>query len=327
MNCELKFRNTLLKEELITNGDGIVLAVSGGCDSMVMLEMFAHIKDKYNLKLYVAHVNHGLRGESSDRDEENVKSAASRHRIPFVSTKWKFTGKGNLQNEARAFRLNYLTDVAGQVGASVISTAHHEDDQAETVLLHLIRGTGLKGLSGISPKTEIKEGLALIRPLINISRSEVEAYAIEKSIAYSHDETNASDKYLRNAIRLTLLPEIEKYNPKIKANLANMANMLREDEDLLSSLAADFAEEKFENLSDRIEFSRRDFLILHKALRKRVLIAAYEKICGSRANLNADQIEHMVELSDTGNAKCEYPLPGEYTFQRKNDRLCIAKPK
>lgn len=326
MDCELKFRHALFKRGLVGDGERLIVAVSGGVDSMVMLHLFSRVCASHDLSITVAHVNHGLRGDSSDRDERLVREAADGYGMAFASTRWKFDGKGNVQDEARRFRTQFFIDVAMESGAGWVATAHHQDDQAETVLLHMMRGSGLKGLGGIPWIAQLDQGITMIRPLLAISRQEIEDCASERCIIFGHDETNSTDTYTRNEVRGSLIPLMEKFNPNIRANIANMAHRLRDDDEALNRVAKDFCRTQMDKDDEGVAFSREEFLKLAPALRKRVLISAFEEVVGSRADLNADQLDRMNALSHSGPNRSQYLLPQAYRFVRRNNRLYILNP-
>ena len=226
-------QNKLLKfireQGLISPGDRIICAVSGGADSVALLFALYLLKDKLKIQLEAAHFNHLLRGEESQRDEHFVRDFCARYEIPLhVGGGQVQPGKKGLEAAARDARYAFLQSLDGR-----IATAHTADDNAETVLLHLIRGTGLKGLGGIAPQRG-----KLIRPMLSITRQEVEAFLNEWSLPHVEDSSNASDAFLRNRIRHHVMPVLQEENPKIGENLSKMALRLRLDEEYLARQSA-----------------------------------------------------------------------------------------
>lgn len=324
MNIELEFRRVVVQDELISRGSRVVLAVSGGVDSMVMLHLFARFAEAADLTLTAAHVNHGLRGAVSDGDEELVGKVAAEYGIPFKSTRWQFDGAGNLQDRARQFRMDFFSTVAREMDARFIATGHNQNDQAETVLMHLIRGAGLKGLSGIPWRATFADGITIVRPLLGVGRNEIEAYARERSIAFAEDASNATDAYARNEVRHKLMPAMEGFNGQVVANLAAMADRLRDDDQALDAAAQDFCRRELTEEGEGVAISLTALCSLPAALRRRVLIQVFECVAGSRANLAADHIERMDYIARDGKEQSEYALPGGYTFQRNYNRLKIV---
>jgi len=226
-----------LREAGVSREERALVAVSGGVDSMVLLDVLARLQDRLGLRLHVAHVHHGLRGKAADRDAAFVVAEAARRGLAAsvcrLDPAERRRGE-SVEMWARAARYACLDAITARVRASRIAVAHTLDDQAETVLLHLLRGTGPRGLAGI-PAVRRR----ILRPLLTVSRAEVEAYAAARGLAFRTDASNASDAYLRNRIRHHLLPLLAKeYNPRIVESLAALAVLMREDESALADQAA-----------------------------------------------------------------------------------------
>ena len=223
-----KLRAFSKEHNLISKGDAIVCAVSGGADSIALLWALYLLKEEWDLILSAAHFNHHLRGAESDRDEQFVRDFCSGYGIPLhVGSGQVVPGEKGLEAAARDARYAFLQTLPGK-----IATAHTADDNAETVLMHLIRGTGLKGLGGISPARN-----NLIRPMLHVTRAEVEAFLAEYAVDYIHDSSNSTDEFLRNRLRHHVMPLLKAENPKLSQNLSAMALRLREDEQALSDLS------------------------------------------------------------------------------------------
>ena len=214
--------------EMLRPGDAVVCAVSGGADSMALLWAMYLLKEKLGIKLSAAHFNHGLRGEESDRDEAFVRDFCQGFDIPFFCGRGMVApGKKGLEAAARDARYAFLNGLPGK-----IATAHTADDNAETVLMHLVRGTGLKGLGGVTPVNG-----KLIRPMLSVTRDEVCAFLEAYSIGYLTDSSNDTDAFLRNRLRHHVMPLLREENPRLGENLSAMALSLREDEAQLAELA------------------------------------------------------------------------------------------
>ena len=214
--------------DLMATGDEIVCAVSGGADSVALLFGLYLLREKLGIRLSAAHFNHHLRGEESDRDERFVRDFCDRFEIPLYAGGGTVTpsGKG-LEAAARDARYAFLRSLPGK-----IATAHTADDNAETVLLHLVRGTGLKGLGAIAPQSG-----NVIRPMLSCTRQQVEAFLEEYHISHITDSSNEGDAYLRNRLRHHVMPLLKQENPRLAEKLSAMALRLREDEQVLSELA------------------------------------------------------------------------------------------
>ncbi|HGE70414.1 TPA: tRNA lysidine(34) synthetase TilS, partial [Candidatus Poribacteria bacterium] len=238
MDISKKVLRTINKYKMIGKGDKIVLAVSGGPDSTAMLYIMNDLRDELGCSLYIAHLNHCLRGEESSADAEFVKEQAEKLHIPFtiekIDVKSMITNKESLESGARRIRYDFYRKVMSETKADKVAQGHTADDQAETILMRLLRGSGTKGLSGIPP---IRDGI-YIRPLIEISRSEVVAYLQNIGVQPRWDSSNLSTEYERNRIRHELIPLIEKrFSPNIKAILQQTAEILRSEDDFLDTIA------------------------------------------------------------------------------------------
>ena len=201
------------EHNLITPGDLLVAGISGGPDSMALLHILLQLRPRLNFELVAAHLNHGLRPEAA-AEEEFVRDYCQARQVPFYSRRVDIEeiavrDKKSVEEAGRNCRYQYFNELVAQLGGTRIATAHHRDDNAETVLLNIIRGSGIKGLRGIRPVNGI-----IIRPLLCVDKNEIETYLAENSVKYCIDLSNYSTDYLRNRIRHNLLPLLEQdYNP------------------------------------------------------------------------------------------------------------------
>ena len=223
-----KLRAFVKQQNLISPGDSIVCAVSGGADSIALLWALYLLKEEWQLSLSAVHFNHHLRGEASDEDEQFVRDFCNGYGIPlYVGSEYVVPDEKGLEAAAREARYRYFATLPGK-----IATAHTADDNAETVLMHLLRGTGLKGLGGIAPKRN-----NLIRPLLSVTRGEVEIFLEEYALPHREDNSNHTDLFLRNRLRHHVVPLLKEENPRFSENLSAMALRLRQDEDALAEIA------------------------------------------------------------------------------------------
>lgn len=216
------------QQRLLSPGDRVICAVSGGADSMALLMGLYLLRDKLKLNLEAAHFNHGLRDSESDGDEAFVREFCDGLGIPFHCSRGQVvSGKKGLEAAAREARYAYLTSLGGK-----LATAHTADDNAETVLMHLLRGTGLKGLGGIAPSRD-----NIIRPMLSITREQLLTFLEEYHIQYRTDSSNLGDEFLRNRLRHHVVPLLANENPRFAENLSAMALRLRQDEAALQQLS------------------------------------------------------------------------------------------
>jgi tRNA(Ile)-lysidine synthase len=347
------FLKRVKEENVLSPGDSVLLGLSGGVDSVVLLDVLCKLAPVLGLKLTCAHVNYGLRGRESERDEKFVKALAKKYRVKLfvknVAERFSVPST-NLQNLARNLRYDFFIKTARKIGADKIAVAHHADDQAETILLHLIRGSGLGGLTGMSPTSfphryvipaqagisgmQGSGGIALIRPLLSLTKGEILAYAKDRGLKYVQDRTNRTSKYTRNAVRRDVLPLLSRYNPSIVAHICKTAAILRDEDDALNKIATE-AFEKLSALSPHglssrrkpgssISFSRARFLKNHIAVQRRILRLAYARLTGGTADLLTDHIDKMIWIIASGTKKGSYCLPKGIKFERKGEKIILA---
>ncbi len=222
-----KLLSTIRRYHLIDAGDTVICAVSGGADSMAMLFAMYLLREKLNIRLKAAHFNHNLRGAESDGDEAFVREFCARYDIElFVGSGQVTAGEKGLESAARDARYDFFNSLSGK-----IATAHTADDNAETVLMRLVRGTGLKGLGAIAPMRG-----SIIRPMLDVTRQDVLSFLEEYHISCRQDSSNDTDDFLRNRLRHHVMPLLLQENPRLSENLSAMAQRLRQDEDALSVL-------------------------------------------------------------------------------------------
>lgn len=300
-----KLGSFLRQHHLVQPGDKVVCAVSGGADSVALLFALYLLADKLEISLSAAHFNHHLRGEESDRDEAFVRAFCGRYEIPlFVGHGEIVAGKKGLEAAAREARYAFFRTLPGK-----IATAHTADDNAETFLLHVIRGTGLKGLGAIAPVNGM-----FIRPMLGITRQEVMEFIASYYLDYVSDSSNDTDLFLRNRIRHHVMPLLKQENPRIAQNLSMMALRLREDEAVLAKLSQTEALPGVEELR-----------AMDAPFRRRRLASFLEE-----SGVPEPEAEHIalaegLVFSDKPSAQANFP--GNVTIARNYDRLEKAETR
>ncbi|MCX5702145.1 MAG: tRNA lysidine(34) synthetase TilS [Candidatus Omnitrophica bacterium] len=286
-----KVKNTIRKFKLVNKGDKVLIGVSGGPDSVALLYLLRALAKEFKLKLHIAHLDHMLRKDSY-KDKEFVERLAHRLKIAVTTTRInvkELTKRGSGEEVARNARMGFLFRVAKEIKADKIALGHNFDDQAETVLMRILRGTGLYGLAGILPKRKIS-GYKIIRPLIETRRLDIENYLKRKKIRPRIDASNLEDVYFRNKIRNRLIPLLEKeYNKNIKSVLNNMAESAGYDYDYLIRIA----KRVLKRLSTKINLDK--FLRLYPAMQRLVLRLTIAKVKGDTRRLT---FQHIRELED-----------------------------
>lgn len=293
-------QNFAFQNGLWEKGARIVVGVSGGADSVCLLHMLKTLAKKYEFSLHIAHVNYSLRGKDSERDEEFVQKLAHSYGLPVTVFSFnKASGRKHSEEELRAARYAFFEQLRSDLGFDLIAVAHSQDDQAETVLLRLIRGTGLMGLSAMKAKNG-----NIIRPLLVLSRKQILEYLKKHSLEYRLDKTNAQAVFARNKVRLKLLPRLEKdFNPRIKENLNLLALIAGDDYDFLLKKAVEaleFSEEK-NGLSFRTAWLEK----LHPSLQRNCLRLLVSKTKEDLAGIEASHIEEILKIAKSRKNKAQ----------------------
>lgn len=305
----------------------IVIGVSGGPDSVALLHILTQIFPADNL--VVAHLDHGLRPTSAAEANhvaemaKDVRFHTRRVDVSRLAREHKLT----VEEAGRLSRYEFLADVARQEGTPYIAVGHHADDQIETVLMHFLRGSGTTGLRGMAPVNALPEysGFWLLRPMLDITRSEIEQYCVENDLNPIRDESNADPSYTRNRLRHELLPELERYNPQIRQRLLEMATIISGDDDLLVHLT----EEAWPDVIDGHD--RGAIYIRHNvwstcplALRRRLLRRAITELDPTVRNVGFRTLEAARQVAEKGVTGTEAALPGGLTLRVSYDRVIIA---
>jgi tRNA(Ile)-lysidine synthase len=306
---------------MISHGDRVVVAVSGGPDSVCLLDILHELKDDLGVELVVAHFDHGFRPDEDDTETLFVETLAASYDLPFDTKRaCQSLGKTNasLEERARRARYEFLEESAQEFSAQKIAMGHNLNDQAETVLMRLMRGSGPSGLAGIPPLRDNK----IIRPLIEVSRGVIESYLEGRGLKYVTDTTNLEPRYLRNRIRLELLPLLQEYQPRIVNLLGQTAGIMRNDEAWLEEMAKAWVKGQDEPGDGReIRFHLSSFKKLPEALKNRVIRYALRDIGGSLRRVSLRHIEAVRRLAVAGKPQAMANLPNHITVRKDYDRL------
>ena len=288
-NLVLRVKENILENKLIDSGDTVIAALSGGADSVCLLYILNELKKEFNFTLKAAHLNHGIRGEEANRDEDFAKKLCEKMNIGFFS---KFcdipalSGGKNTELVARKARYAFFSELSQMENGAKIAVAHNKNDVAETMVMRLIRGTSVFGFSGIP----VKNG-NIIRPLLNVSREEIEEFLKSKKIAYVTDSTNLSDDYTRNKIRHKILPEMKEINEGYLKTIANTASRMA----AVASFVEGAAKEAYGEITDVIDVSKLSGL--HDVIKEYVISeAAYTKGIEELSEKNISDIKALMTL-------------------------------
>jgi tRNA(Ile)-lysidine synthase len=321
--------------DLLSGGDRVVAAVSGGADSVCLLHILHNISSELGISLHVAHLDHGLRGDASAADADYVRSLADTLGLPWTIEKRDVRGYRrehclSLEEAAREVRYRFLAEAAADIGAASVAVAHTRSDHVETVLLHLLRGSGLSGLVGLKEAAVLRykrvvEPLKVIRPLLCATRTEIDAYCRENRLAYRTDATNESLTPTRNRIRLKLLPALRRdFNPRIDEVLDRLSRLAADDVDFIEAEAGRAVNELVGIRDDVALISKQAFLKLHPALRRAALRQVLSQSIGSPKDIEAVHIEAMMALA-AGVAGRSINLPGGLTFASSYEDLMLGR--
>ncbi len=310
----------------------LLLAVSGGADSTCLLHLLAGLKQQLGIELRVAHLDHQLRGEESAADADYVKQLAASLDIPLTTGKadvkaYQQKNRLSLEEAAREVRYAFLAETAASVGAGYIATGHTLDDQAETILLHIIRGTGVKGLAGLKANAEWElngQNFNLLRPLLTVSRSETTAYCKRHKLNPCQDSTNLSLSPLRNRVRQQLLLMLKGYNSGIKDALLRTAAIAAEETEYIDKEVARIWQSAAEEKQDVIILKKEVFCALHPALQRQLLRTAIDKMLPSLKDIEARHIGELTAALDKQAGKC-IDLPGGLLFYVDYERYLLGR--
>lgn len=319
-----KLRALCRQYDMLPTGAVILCAVSGGADSMCLLHLLDTMSSERGFSLRAAHFNHNLRGDESLRDEAFVRTWCRERDIPFtcgsedVAAEAVRTGRG-IEETARSLRYAFLERTAKELGAVRIATAHTANDNAETMLLHLVRGSGLQGLTGIPPRRG-----NVVRPLLTATRAEVEEYCARHGVRYIEDSTNGDERYTRNFLRRRVMPLLEQVNPRVTETLSAAADRLRVDNDYLAARAAKAANQS-RVTPDGLAIKGEVLADLPDAIAGRVVRQLMEK-AGGGANCTAAHINALLALSHGTDPSARVDLPG-LTARRMYGELVLTPGK
>jgi tRNA(Ile)-lysidine synthase len=294
---EKVFSETIIEYGLLKKKDKLLLGISGGPDSIALLHLFCAIKNEFKLKFIAAHFNHGLRKES-DQEEKFVKNLCKDLGVKCITAKREvakvFDGD-SLEQTARNLRFDFFLKCARQTKYKKIALAHHKDDLIETVLMRFIRGSGMRGLRGFLPKTKYKS-LTVIRPLIDIQKQDILSCLKKYNYSYCIDKSNFQDKFLRNKIRMKLLPKLKEINPNIVEGLSSFSKTMSLDYDFIYNVAYnEFCRLKRGERKNKVLLDLAGLKKLHRAVFYHVIRVAIEELKG---NIRRIETRHLDEIYD-----------------------------
>lgn len=317
----------IAQHKMIKDGETVLVAVSGGADSLALLHSLNALRSQLNCQLHVVHLNHCLRPDA-DADADFVRQHAvdlrlpctiQRMEIPLLAQQWK----RSVEAAGRKARYQFYESIATTVDATKVALGHHQDDIAETVLMNLIRGSGAAGLKGIAPVRDAK----FIRPLAGFTRQQIEAFLTSIGVVPRHDTTNTDTRYLRNRIRHELIPQLENnYNPNIKTRLSRTADVLRAESEYLDTTARKALETcRIQDPHESVVLDSIKFRQYHIALQRRMLRQSVSEISGDMSDLYFTHCEKMLNLIQAEASNALLALPNGLQFRRAYQQLIFER--
>ena len=312
-----KVLETIKKYNLISENDKIVVAVSGGPDSMCLLHILLTLRKEYNLELNVAHVNHMIR-DNAILAEEYVKDFCEKNNLNFFVKKvdvHELSKKDRIGTEeaGRKARYEFFNEVKEMTSSNKIAIAHNKNDKVETIFLNLIRGTGTYGLIGIEPKNGI-----YIRPLLEIERENIERYCDEFNLNPRIDESNFENIYNRNKIRNVIIPYIKKeFNPNIVNTVSRLSDIVQDEEKYFNKIVEnEYKKLVIEETNEYIKLNRKEFNDLDLIIRKKLVFYVINKLIGSTMGIEKIHVEDIIKL-------CSNNIGNKYLTPKKNIKVSL----
>lgn len=325
-----RVRDDMARHRMTEPDSKVVVAVSGGPDSVTLLHILYLLKDELEISLHIAHLNHMLRGEESEEDARFVAGLARNYGLPATVQAidvpaYREQRSVSVEVAAREVRYAFLNEVARQCGAVKVALAHQADDQAETILINFLRGSGTTGLKGIPP---VRQGF-YIRPLLSLRRFEIERYCAENKLKYRIDSSNIKEVYLRNRVRHSLIPLLEReYNPALVPALLRLGELCREEAEYLEAQTRlAFRNSLKEECNGRLTLGLAELAAMDLAVRRRVIRMAYSKLMGRDGNISFHHVEEVIRLVDRGATGSCIILPGRVKAIRSYRTLEVALEK
>ncbi|WP_445478982.1 tRNA lysidine(34) synthetase TilS [Lysinibacillus irui] len=333
MSFELKVKTFIEEEQLIQQGDHLLIAVSGGVDSMALLHYFVQTQEQWNIQVEAVHVDHMLRGQASAEDRAFVQKYCDDNGVSLYATEIPVPAimaqeNGNTQLICRRERYRYFKEILGKINANKLVTAHHADDQLESVLMALTKNATMNSMQGIRPQ-RLFEGKSLIRPFLTVTKSEIREYLLRKGLDYREDASNSKDTYVRNRFRHHVVPLLESENPRVTEQITHFTKHLQVDDAFLMSLAQDvFSQTVIRSNENTYSLEIEAFQMIPLALQRRLILILLNYLYKDSNTIQSFALlTSILKLCDTTAGYAEIHLPEDFLAVRRYGKLTIQKNK
>lgn len=331
MSFELKVKTFIEEEQLLQQGDHLLVAVSGGVDSMALLHYFIQTQEQWNIQVEAVHVDHMLRGKASAEDRAFVQKYCDANGIYLHATEISIPAimaqeNGNTQLICRRERYQYFKEILQKTNANKLVTAHHADDQLESVLMALTKNATMNSMQGIRPQ-RLFEGKTLIRPFLTVTKSEIREYLLRKGLNYREDASNSKDTYVRNRFRHHVVPLLEAENPRVTEQVIHFTKQLQEDDTFLMTLAQDvFSQIIIRNNENTYSMEIEAFQLVPLALQRRLILILLNYLYKDSNTIQSYALlTSILKLCDTTAGYAEIHLPEDFLAVRRYGKLTIQK--
>lgn len=314
------------EKNMLKQHDRIVVGLSGGADSVCLFHLLLQMRAQFSLQLYGVHVNHGIRGQEAYRDQEYARELCGRNDVPFFCFEAKVEDlarehKLSVEEAGRNYRYECFTSVQNEVQANRIAVAHHANDQAETILFHLARGSGIRGAAGMAPIRD-----QIIRPLLNCTKADILTYLSQNKIDYYEDSTNAESVYTRNRIRHQIVPALIDINEKAVEHLSDFADIQAESLDYIEHQMNMVYNNLVEEQGEALILNVDSFLSEHCFIQKQLILKIISQIAHSQKNISKRHVDQVLNLAGNDVGK-QINLPYDLLVVRDYDDLIFQRTK
>jgi len=318
-----KLQNFIFQEKLLEQGDKVLVGVSGGPDSIGLVLALSLLKEKYNLDLSLVHINYHQRSDASDGDQKFVEDFAKNQDLSLKVFDYVQEERGNQEELMRNFRYRCFEEARGDLNFDKIAVAHTEDDQVETFLMNLLRGSGLQGLTGMKARRD-----SLIRPFLGVSKSDILNFLKENKQEFRIDETNLKTDFTRNKVRLELIPYLEKeFNSNLKKGLGKLTNNLQDENELNDYFINQVFEDLIEKKDEKVIWNILKLKKLPIGGQKRLFRKIILDLKGDLRDISSNNFIEFKKIIDSSKSKKQTMKIGKVTLEKSGDRAIFSKVK